>query len=240
MERKMQRAILVLAIMAWLAGPAASRGLAQTQQAAALSPPADAGTAKLAAQPIDGIAARIEDDILTDSEVRELAAFQQLVDGKSKLRDELIRELADQWIVRGEADASKYPPPTKEDVDRAYKQLVAQFPSPGEFEKQREAVGLGDAAVRRMLEQQIYLARFLDYRFRPAAQVDEKQIQAYYNDEFAPQLKARGEKVPPVDDVEDTIREVLVQRDIDTLAKQWLDDTRDRLKIDIMSNGEAP
>ncbi|MGA8871074.1 MAG: hypothetical protein WA434_08425 [Candidatus Acidiferrales bacterium] len=240
MERKMQRAILVLAIMAWLAGPAASRGLAQTQQAAALSPPADAGTAKLAAQPIDGIAARIEDDILTDSEVRELAAFQQLVDGKSKLRDELIRELADQWIVRGEADASKYPPPTKEDVDRAYKQLVAQFPSPGEFEKQREAVGLGDAAVRRMLEQQIYLARFLDYRFRPAAQVDEKQIQAYYNDEFAPQLKARGEKVPPVDDVEDTIREVLVQRDIDTLAKRWLDDTRDRLKIDIMSNGEAP
>ena len=91
-----------------------------------------------------------------------------------------------------------------------------------------------------MLEQQIYLSRFLDYRFRPAAQVDEKQIEAYYNDEFAPQLKARGGKVPPVDDVEDTIREVLVQRDIDTLAKQWLDDTRDRLKIDIMSNGEAP
>jgi hypothetical protein len=239
MERMMQRAILILAAVAWLAGPAARCGFAQTQ-AAALSHATDAGAANLDGKSIDGVAARIEDDILTDSEVRELSAFQQLVDGKSKSRDELIRELADQWIVRGEADASKYPRPTKEDVDRAYKQLVAQFPSPDEFEKQREAVGLSEAAVRRMLEQQIYLARFLDYRFRPAAQVDEKQIQAYYNDEFAPQLKAHGEKVPPVDDVEDTIREVLVQRDIDTLAKQWLDDTRDRLKIDIMSNGEAP
>ncbi|MGO9592054.1 MAG: hypothetical protein ACLP3K_18640 [Candidatus Acidiferrales bacterium] len=235
----MERAIFFLATMAWLAGPGANCGLAQTQ-AAALSPAAEAGAANPGGQPIDGVAARIEDDILTESEVRELAAFQQLVDGKSKSRDELISELADQWIVRGEADTSKYPAPTKEDVDRAYKQLVAQFPSPGEFEKQREAVELADAVVRRMLEQQIYLARFLDYRFRPAAQVDEKQIQAYYNDEFAPQLKARGERVPPVDDVEDTIREVLVQRDIDTLAKQWLDDTRDRLKIDIMSNGEAP
>lgn len=229
----MERVILILATMAWLAGPLARNGLAQT-------PPADAPAANLNAQPIDGVAARIEDDILTDSEVRELAAFQQLVDGKSKPRDERIRELADQWIVRGEADASKYPQPREADVDGAYNQLAAQFSSMTEFEKRCAEAGLSEAAVRRMLEQQIYLARFLDYRFRPAAQVDEKQIQAYYNDEFAPQLKARGEKVPPVDDVEDTIREVLVQRDIDTLAKQWLDDTRDRLKIDIMSNGEAP
>jgi len=234
----MRRAILILATMAWLGGAAARCVLAQTE------PPASSGNddaaANLGGQPIDGVAARIEDDILTDSEVRELAAFQQLVDGKSKSRAELIRELADQWIVRGEADASKYPQPKEEDVDRAYKQLMAQFPSPDEFEKRCAAVGLSQEAVRRMLEQQIYLARFLDYRFRPAAQVDEKQIQAYYDDEFAPQLKARGEKVPPVDDVEDTIREVLVQRDIDTLAKQWLDDTSSRLKIDIMSNGEAP
>jgi hypothetical protein len=239
--RVMRRVILILAATAWLAGPRARCGLAQLQP---LSPSTSPGTATRAAnlggQPIDGIAARIEDDVLTDSEVRELAAFQQLVDGKSKSRDELIRELADQWIVRGEADAGKYPQPTEEDVDRAYKQLVAQFPSSDEFEKRRAAAGLSEPAVRRMLEQQIYLARFIDYRFRPAAQVDEKQIQAYYDDEFAPQLKARGEKVPPVEDVEDTIREVLVQRDIDTLSRQWLDDTLSRLKIDIVADGEAP
>jgi len=236
----MGRTLLIFAIAAWLAGPAASCGLAQAKPATS-SPAADGAGANLdGGQPIDGVAARIEDDILTDSEVRELSAFQQLVDGKSKSRDEVIRELADQWIVRGEADASKYPLPSQDDIDLAYKQLVAQFPSPGEFERRRTAVGLSEAAVRRMLEQQIYLARFLDYRFRPAAQVDEKQIQAYYDDEFAPQLKARGEKVPPVDDVEDTIREVLVQRDIDTLARQWLDDTSSRLRIDIISNGEAP
>ena len=204
------------------------------------SPPIQVPVPSAEGQPIDGIAARIEDDVLTDSEIGELAAFQKLVDGQSKPRVELIRELADQWIVRGEADAGKYPPPTADDVDRAYKQLVAQFPSPAEFEKRCAAVGLSDAAVRRLLEQQLYLARFLDYRFRPAAQVDSKQIQAYYDDEFAPQLKARGDKVPPIDDVEDTIREVLIQRDIDTLSKQWLDDTRDRLKIDIMADGAAP
>jgi len=233
----MRRLTLILATVAWLAGPAATCALGQLLPP---SPPIQTPVPSVEGQPIDGIAARIEDDVLTDSEIGELAAFQRLVDGQSKPRIELIRELADQWIVRGEAEAGKYPPPSAEDVDRAYKQLLAQFPSPQEFGSRCAAVGLSDAAVRRLLTQQLYLARFLDYRFRPAAQVDAKQIQAYYDDEFAPQLKARGEKVPSIDDVEDTIREVLIQRDIDTLSKQWLDDTRDRLKIDIMADGEPP
>ena len=42
-----------------------------------------------------------------ESDVRELAGFQELVDGHSKSRDELIRELAGEWIVRGEADQSE-------------------------------------------------------------------------------------------------------------------------------------
>jgi hypothetical protein len=233
----MRRAILIFALLAWFAGPAAKRGIAQAQPQPA-SPPIQVPAGDPDRQPIDGVAARIEDDILTESEVRELAAFQQLVGGQSKPRDELIRELADQWIVRGEADAGKYPQPSQDDIDRAYEQLVAQFSSPEEFEKRHEAVGLSEMAVRRMLAQQLYLARFLDYRFRPAAQVDDKDIEAYYNDEFVPQLKARREAVPPIDEVEDTIREVLIQRDIDTLAKQWMDDTRSRLKIDVIS-GEA-
>ena len=233
----MRRAILIIACVAWLAGPAAVCAMGQLLS---LSPPMQAPPPRVDAQPIDGIAARIEDDVLTDSEIQELAAFQKLVDGQSKPRIELIRELADQWIVRGEAEAGKYPPPSAEDVENAHKQLVAQFVSQQEFEKRCAAVGLSDAAVRRLLAEQLYLARFLDYRFRPAAQVDSKEIEAYYDDEFSPQLKARGEKVPPIDDVEDTIREVLIQRDIDTLSKQWLDDTRDRLKIDIIADGEVP
>jgi hypothetical protein len=94
--------------------------------------------------------------------------------------------------------------------------------------------------VRRMLTQQIYLARFLDFRFRPAAQIDSKQIEAYYNDTFAAQLKAKNETVPPLDDVDETIREVLTQQAINDRSTQWLDDTRSRLKIDVVPHGAKP
>jgi hypothetical protein len=190
-----------------------------------------------AAQTIDGMAARIEDDILTESELRELAAFQQLVDGHPKTRAELIRELADQWVVRGEANTAKFPRPSQADVDRAYSELVKQFKSSEEFKARSAAAGLTEAGVRRMLEEQLYLSRFIDFRFRPAAQISDGEIEKYYREEFAPQLKARGETVPPIEDVDDTIREVLIQRAINERASKWLEDTRERLKIDVVTQG---
>jgi hypothetical protein len=228
----MRRAIFTLGLVASLFGPASAR--TQSKSAKSPDPVVGGGT-----QTVDGIAARIEDNIVTESEVRELAAFQELVDGRAQPRSELIRELADQWIVRGEANAARYPPPSPEDVDSAYAKLVKQFPSPEEFKNRCARVGLTEADIRRILEQQLYLSRFLDYRFRPEAQVDDQQIERYYKEELTPQLKARGQMVPPLDEVEDTIREVLVQRVINTQSKKWLDETRERLQIDIVDGATS-
>jgi hypothetical protein len=233
----MPRACLIFVLMAWASGPAAGDVGAQAQAAFESSPDSAGSTG---AQVIDGVAARIEDDVITESEVRELSAFQELVDGHSKPRAEVIKELADQWIVRGEASAAKYPRPSKQEVDRAYAQFIGQFPSQEEFKARCAKAGLSDAALHRLIEEQLYLSRFLDYRFRPAAQVDEKQIEAYYRDEFAPSLKSRGEEVPSLDKVEDTIREVLIQRAINERAAKWLDETRERLKIDMVPEGNTP
>ena len=231
----MRRSLLIFVCVGWLAGFMARGYIARAQSSS--GPSRTAGGAETI---VDGVAARIEDDILTESEVRELCAFQKLVDGAAKARADRIRELADQWIVRVEADAAKFEAPASGDVDRAYTKLAAQFPSPEEFKDRCAAAGITEAAVRRILGQQLYLSRFLDYRFRPAAQVDQKQIEAYYNNEFVPQLKTRNQTVPPLDDLRDTIREVLIQRTISERANEWLDEARSRLKIDVISEGDRP
>jgi hypothetical protein len=224
------RALLILGLLAAVATQATRTAQAQTDPNSA--PPSTLGIG--ITRTVDGIAARIEGDIITDSEVRELGAFQQLVDGRSQPRDVVIGELADQWAVRQEAAATSYQQPSRADVDLAYKRLVESFSSASDFHDRLSAVGLSDAAVRRLLREQLYLSRFLDYRFRPAAQVSETQIENYYNDELVPELKKRGEKVPPLDDVDDKIREVLIQRAIDKRSAQWLDETRARLNIQIL------
>ncbi|MFZ3215226.1 MAG: hypothetical protein WA192_04120 [Candidatus Acidiferrales bacterium] len=236
----MRRALVIFAALAWLLGCGAMRAAAQSRTYDELPAPDSANSAGGSGeQQVDGVAARIEDDIITESEVRELADFQVLVDGKAKPRMELIRELTDQWMVRNEATATKYAPLAAADVDRAYAEFMKQFPSPEDFERRRAAAGLTEAAVRRMVAQQLYLSRFIDYRFRPEAQVSDEQVEAYYHDEFAPQLKAAKKAVPPLEDVEDTIREVLIQRAISDRAAKWMDDTRERLKIDIVAPGSG-
>jgi len=227
-----RRLITIVGLFASLAGPLAAQAHAQSPAPAA--PPAASDDSS--ASPIDGVAARIEDDVILESEVRELAAFQVLSDGQAKPRNELIRELADQWIVRGEANTAKFAFPSADEIENAYRQFVKQFPSPEEFQKRLTAADLTEAAVKRILAQQLYLAHFLEYRFRAAAHIDDQEVEKYYNDEFVPQLKARNETVPPLEDVEDTIREVLVQRAINDRAEKWLEDTRQRLRIDIVSD----
>jgi hypothetical protein len=233
----MRRSLLqfgLAGISAVLAAAAAPAALSQAQSLSASPPGATGG-----GQTIDGIAARIEDDVLTESEVRDLGAFQQVVEGKAKSRDERIRELAEQWIVRGEAKTAKFAHPSEADIDHAYAKLVEQFPSEADFKTRCAAAGLTNSALRRILADQLFLSRFLDYRFRPAIQIDEKQVQAYYEDEFASVLRKRGQPVPPLDDVDEEIREVLIQRAIDDRASKWLDDARGRLKIDIVAPGGA-
>jgi hypothetical protein len=228
----MPRLVLIFGFSLVLLGPGAlqDRGQIQPSSAAPTSPASPGGP-----QQIDGVAARIEDDIITESEVRELAAFQQLVDGKPKPRADVLRELGDQWMIRTEASTAKYPQPSSADVDLAYAEFVKQFPSADDFKRRCAEAGLSEMAVRRMVQQQLYLARFIDYRFRPAAQVTDQQVADYYRDEFVPQLKARNADVPPLDDVDDTIREVLIQRAINDRANKFLDENRARLKIDIVA-----
>ena len=138
-----------------------------------------------------------------------------------------------------EAITARYAQPSAADVDRAVAEFEKQFPSPEVFQQRCAEVGLTPAAIRRLISQQLYLSRFIDYRFRPAAQISDQQVEDYYNKEFVPQLQARNEKVPPLDDVDDTIREILVLRAIQARADKWLADTRDRVKLDIVSQQDA-
>lgn len=229
----MRRALLIAALLSGVTPPVMAGAYVRVQSENVA--PASADSSKPAA--IDGIAVRIESDIITESQVAELSAYQKLVDGHSQSRADVVRELIDQWIVRGEATAAQYPQPSAADVDSAYAQLQKQFGSAEEFKSRCAAAGITQAAVRRILTQQIYLSRFLDFRFRPAAQVDSAQLQKYYDDVLVPRLKEKNEKVPALADVEPEIREVLVQQDIDALSKQWLDDTRSGLTIDILPQG---
>jgi hypothetical protein len=187
---------------------------------------------------VDRIVVRVEDDIILLSEVRELGLYQQVVNGKVADREALLSQLIEQWIVKTEATAAAFSRPADAEIDRAAADLEKHFASPAAYQARLRELSLSASAVRRLLAQQLWMARFLDYKFRPAAQIETEQIEKYYRDEFVPALTARGQAAPALDAVQDQIRELLVQRDISQRASHWLEEARSRLKIEILHSGE--
>jgi len=183
---------------------------------------------------VDGIVERIEDDIITESEVRELEAFQKLFNGRAMSRDDVIRELTDQWIIRNEAGVNRFRQPSADAKAHAFQDFSQRFSSPDEMHARLAEAGLTEVALKRLLGEQLYLSSFLEVKFRPVAQVTEDQIDAYYSGEFSDNLKKRGEPIPPRADVEDQIRELLTERTVSERSERWLEDTRTRLHIELL------
>jgi hypothetical protein len=192
------------------------------------------------ARVVDRIVARIEDDIILQSQVRELGAFQQLIEGKAESDEKLLDELIEQWMVETEATASHFPQPAQSEVDRELTRLIGQFANPDKYASRLNELGLSGAEVRQMLSRQIYDERYVDYKFRPSVQVEAANIDAYYKKELLPDLAKKNQPAPAAAEVEEQIRELLIQRGISDLTAKWLDDTKSRLKIEIKTPGEKP
>jgi hypothetical protein len=180
---------------------------------------------------VDRIVARVENDIILQSDVRELKEYQELVDGKSESESTILDRLIDQWIVKSEAELSRFPEPKDEEIDRGVSRVVKSFGSPEEYEARKKQSGLNDTEVRKIVAAQLYLSNYLDSRFRPSAQIDEKAIVDFYQNAVVPKAKARGQEAPTLDDARDIIQEALVQSDINDQADRWLKESRARLHV---------
>lgn len=189
---------------------------------------------------VDRIVARIEDDIILQSQVRELGAFQQLIEGHADSDDKLLDELIEQWVVETEATASHFPQPAQSEVDRELSRLRETFATPDKYASRLNELGLSATQVRQLLNRQIYVERYVDYKFRPSVQIESAAIDAYYKKELLPELAKKNQPAPDRAAVEAQIRELLTQRIISDQTLKWLDDTKSRLKIDIETASGKP
>jgi hypothetical protein len=185
---------------------------------------------------VDRIVAKVESDIILMSDVRELARYQIFLDGKPQSDTDILDRLIDQWIVRSEASVARFPQPSDEDVNRSIERLKRAFASPEEYEARKAQSGLTGEEIRQFMKSQLYLSNYLDSRFRPVIQIDEKDIEDFYKTRVVPRAESRGQAAPSLDTARDFIQEALVQRAINEQADKWLKESRTRVRIEILLN----
>jgi hypothetical protein len=197
-----------------------------------LVPVANAAGSSAAQEIVDRIAARVENDIILLSDISALHRYQQFLDGKSETDAQILDRLIDQWIVRTEADVSRFPRPSDAEIERGLERLRKSFTSTEEYDARKKQSGLSEAEMREMVATQLYLSNYLDSRFRSGVQIDPKTIEDFYRKSVAPRAKERGQEPPPLEAARDFIQEALVQRGINDQADRWLIESKARLHIE--------
>ena len=193
-----------------------------------------ASTYVRAQEAVDRIVARVETEIILQSDVRQLSRYQAFLDGKPQSDADILNRLIDQWIVRSEADVARFPQPSDEDVNRSIERLKRSFSSPEEFQTRQKQSGITDDEIRRFVRAQLYLSNYLDSRFRPSIQIDEKAIEDFYRSRVVPRAESRNQTPPTLENARDFIQEALVQRAINEQADRWLKESRSRVRVETM------
>src|SRR5882762_4801861 len=150
-------------------------------------------TCARSAELLDQIAARVENVIILLSEVRTLSRYQMLVNGKSESDAAILDRLIDQWIVRSEADAARFPHPADVETAHGVEHLQASFASPEEYQARKKQSGLSDKEIDRMVAGELYLSNYRDSRFRPAVQVSARQVEDFYQGAVVPRAKTHNQ-----------------------------------------------
>ncbi|HTW49415.1 MAG TPA: hypothetical protein VMD92_15785 [Acidobacteriaceae bacterium] len=93
---------------------------------------------------------------------------------------------------------------------------------------------LNPELVEQRWSQRMAILRFIDLRFRSGIRVAPDQISAYYQKTLVPALEKDHETAPPLADVSDRIREILLQQQVSGLFQDWLGSLRDQGNIRIV------
>jgi hypothetical protein len=95
------------------------------------------------------------------------------------------------------------------------------------------AQGLTQEGVETYLRYRVEILRFIEERFRQGISIEPAEIETYYRNTLLPQY-AKGEAIPPLDQVSTRIQEILLQQHVNVMFDDWLSNLRKQGDIEVL------
>jgi hypothetical protein len=191
---------------------------------------------------VDQIIALVNDETITRSDLLWSIALDPKAPSpagpiSSDILQRRLEVIIDESIIGQEAARVPSAPITEEDINRRRAELIASFPSEAAFRERVESVGLTPDRINDLIRQMILRERFIEFRFRSFVLVTDRDIQRYYDEKFAPEMRRRGAVPPSLDDklemgtVREQIQRILLVEKIQQEEERWLEAARQRADI---------
>lgn len=188
---------------------------------------------------VDRVAAAIEDDVVTLTDLNWFIRFRgfQLPEdpaGREELLKEVLDQLINQMVVFRESEKTPFVQVTPEDLDRFLGQYTARFAGEEGLAEELRRLGFGMAELREMLRRQLAVNKFVELRFEPFVIVLPDEIEEFYGETYSRELEAEGQPAPPLELVQETIREILTVQKTTEQLEAWLQGAKRRYAIRVL------
>jgi hypothetical protein len=197
-----------------------------------------AGSPALHAELVERLAATVDEDAITLMELEWFIRFRGFsVPEEPAERDRLLREvleqMVNQWIVFRESEKTPFVQVTAPELDRYLEQYSGRFGGPEGLQAELRRLGFSMPELRELLRRQLAVNKFVELRFEPFVIVLPDEIRTAY-ESYAEELAREGQTAPPLELVEETLRQVLSVRKTTQQLEEWLEVARRRYTIQVL------
>jgi hypothetical protein len=192
---------------------------------------------------VDKIVVSVSDgfqkEIVTLSDLRWQLAMQpgtRLNPASSEDLKRALQTLIEQRLFALEAKRIPRDTVTEKEIAAKIKEIVAYFPTAGEFESRLREVGfnsVNDDNFIKLISDRIAIEKFIDFRFASFVVITPKEEETYYRETFVPDFRRRypGLLMPTLEEKRKEIRQILREERIETDIESFLEASRQRVSI---------
>jgi len=158
---------------------------------------------------------------------------------RARALDQLIgRDLIQQQIRQEDTQAAL---PSQAEVDERLGEIRKELPNcvrencatDAGWKAFLAAHGLTQQRVENYLRFRLEILRFIELRFRQGISISPEEIDTYYHKTLLPQY-AKGETVPPLEQVSARIQEILLQQRVNGMFDDWLNNLRKQGDVEVL------
>jgi parvulin-like peptidyl-prolyl isomerase len=181
---------------------------------------------------IDKIAAIVNDDVITQSEVyaseKLNLEFSGLPKAKSALENRINFHLVFQQL-------RNQPPVTisKDEQNRAIQTYIESHGGMDKFIEFLSAIGMNYQDFQMGVQNQLSVRKFIADRFRPFVNVTLADAQKYYDEVYVPIFEVLGKQPPTFPESFEEIQIELVESQVQDRIQEWLMEIRKNASITV-------
>lgn len=192
---------------------------------------------RLPAVIIDRVAAVVDKEVITLTEVEQLVTLRVLARLPGEAESEYRRRILDTMIAQAlrSRDVERFGAEDvpKDSIEARLLEITERLGGEPVREAALRKAELTLDELRAVVKRQLQVEAYVEERFSPLIFVSLEEIETYYRGTWTEQRRQRGLSVPPLSEVREEIRSLLKSERLQAEIETWTAQLRARANVDV-------